>query len=258
MEQLDEGDSLSKEILRMGQSQEKTYRPNTTGEMDMKATMKLAKRSHNADLYSYEDRSANGRSSRPHAPIQSRRSSMSSAAVAAADGGDQTFIIQGNARYRGAEDRRGGSQSRKTRKKKSDSLADQWEGLKRFSKVNSARSLSGEDASGEDVQYLNIGKRIDPATSDTTETLFFQKKDPVEMRGGKVIGVESNDFCIPQLPSGQKLIFNLLSTWGDPYYVGLMGIEIFDRHGHLIVLSNPEKQLWANPSDINVLSEYGQ
>jgi hypothetical protein len=73
-----------------------------------------------------------------------------------------------------------------------------------------------------------------------------------------VVSVDSNDFQIPMLPVGQKLVFNILTTWGDPYYVGLMGIEIFDRHGHLIVLSNPEKQLWANPADINILPEYGR
>eukprot|EP01042_Synura_sphagnicola_P003665 gene3665-4572_t len=35
-----------------------------------------------------------------------------------------------------------------------------------------------------------------------------------------------------------------------------MGIEIFDKSGHLVTLSNVDQQIWANPADINVLPEY--
>jgi hypothetical protein len=69
--------------------------------------------------------------------------------------------------------------------------------------------------------------------------------------------MDSANFVIPELPSGRMLVFNILSTWGDPYYVGLMGIEVFDRSGHLVALSNVERQLWAEPPDINILAEYG-
>ena len=52
-------------------------------------------------------------------------------------------------------------------------------------------------------------------------------------------------------------MINILSTWGDPHYVGLMGLEVFDGNGHLVQLSNVEEQLSANPPDINMLPEYG-
>lgn len=60
-------------------------------------------------------------------------------------------------------------------------------------------------------------------------------------------------FRIPELPRGQHLVFNILSTWGDPFYVGLMGIELFDHTGHAIYLSDVDQQLSADPPDLNVL-----
>lgn len=105
------------------------------------------------------------------------------------------------------------------------------------------------------MQFINLVQR-DTVAADSSEN--FHKREPLETSSGKVLSVDSSDFQIPELPTGQKLVFNILTTWGDPYYVGLMGIEVFDKQGHLIVLSNPEKQLWANPSDINILPEYGQ
>lgn len=60
-------------------------------------------------------------------------------------------------------------------------------------------------------------------------------------------------FHIPELPHGQSLVFNILSTWGDPFYVGLMGIEVFDHTGHAVHLSDVDKQLSADPPDLNVL-----
>eukprot|EP00736_Rhodelphis_marinus_P013541 Rmarinus@m.24495 len=58
------------------------------------------------------------------------------------------------------------------------------------------------------------------------------------------------------MPQGSSLRFEILSTWGDRYYVGLSAVEIFDKHGLPVRIRNPDKQVTANPPDINVLPDY--
>ncbi|KAF7992615.1 hypothetical protein HCN44_004959 [Aphidius gifuensis] len=56
---------------------------------------------------------------------------------------------------------------------------------------------------------------------------------------------ELEDFVIPELPSGQLLKINIISTWGDRHYVGLNGIEIFSSTGE-----PPEIiKIWYESSD---------
>lgn len=62
-------------------------------------------------------------------------------------------------------------------------------------------------------------------------------------------------FVIPSLPSGRHLRLDIISTWGDPHYVGLSGIELFAEKGHPIELS--AEAISAEPADINILPGYG-
>lgn len=57
----------------------------------------------------------------------------------------------------------------------------------------------------------------------------------------------------PLFPSGCILKFVFFSTWSDPYYLGLNGIELYDRANELIRLT--EDVVEADPRDINVLPE---
>lgn len=45
------------------------------------------------------------------------------------------------------------------------------------------------------------------------------------------------------MPCGQVLELAILSTWGDPHYVGLTGIEVFDGNGQPLVFHNPTQQV---------------
>jgi len=66
----------------------------------------------------------------------------------------------------------------------------------------------------------------------------------------------AGDVVIPECPRGRLLRMYIWSTWGDVYYVGLNGIEIYDGDGAPVVLADPVQQITANPPDINILEGY--
>lgn len=53
------------------------------------------------------------------------------------------------------------------------------------------------------------------------------------------------------MPCGFIFQFQLLSSWGDPYYIGLTGLELYDEHGERIPLS--QNNIAAFPDSVNAL-----
>ncbi|XP_066139733.1 protein KATNIP homolog isoform X2 [Euwallacea fornicatus] len=89
------------------------------------------------------------------------------------------------------------------------------------------------------------GKR----TSHPQDQNFFREGSPDFLKGKAMNNYD--EFIIPELPKGQVLTINILTTWGDKYYVGLNGIEIFTDNGELTKI----KRISAVPPDVNVLPE---
>jgi len=52
---------------------------------------------------------------------------------------------------------------------------------------------------------------------------------------------------------------NITESWGDLFYVGLNGIEVLDKHGHVIPIKigGPKTTVNANPRDMNSIPGHG-
>ena len=92
----------------------------------------------------------------------------------------------------------------------------------------------------------------------TTSAKNLEFDVPVQTKPVEKVLYENRSFKIPELPKGSSIKFCIYSTWGDGYYVGLNGIEIFDEKGDLITLKDVASQIRANPPDINCLPGYGK
>jgi len=89
-----------------------------------------------------------------------------------------------------------------------------------------------------------------------TKDISSNNKSPIPST--KPVYYEGKEVRIPELPKGRVLKFTIYSTWGDAYYVGLNGIELFDSKGNPIIIKDIKSQVKADPADINILPGYGQ
>ncbi|XP_059682373.1 katanin-interacting protein [Gavia stellata] len=91
------------------------------------------------------------------------------------------------------------------------------------------------------------------------EILFLDYLQPqlineVQRRtGSKRMEQASMDYEAPLMPCGFIFQFQLLTSWGDPYYIGLNGLELFNEHGDHILLT--ENNIAAFPDSVNILED---
>ncbi|KAG8432891.1 hypothetical protein GDO86_017231 [Hymenochirus boettgeri] len=87
------------------------------------------------------------------------------------------------------------------------------------------------------------------------EILFVDYTKPhqcnKQLRHSKCMEFDTVDYEAPIMPCGFIFQLQLITSWGDPYYIGLNGLEMYDEHGEQIHLT--ENNIAAFPESINVL-----
>lgn len=127
------------------------------------------------------------------------------------------------------------------RKQQNLSLEESWSLLSLFEKKHRGRITQDLDLEHHDDAL----DELIPKTREISESVEEQAQGEKQ---SLLIDLE-----IPTLPKGRQLTVNIRNTWGDRHYVGLNGIEVFTECGKPAEIA----EICADPSDINILPEYG-
>ncbi|XP_057681366.1 katanin-interacting protein [Corythoichthys intestinalis] len=143
-----------------------------------------------------------------------------------------------------------------------DTLMESWDSLTKFNQCQRGRisntGLDGEvfedfqqqHGRGSPAAPVNLSAAAARPSSNFPATRGFPGDGP----DGDCFPEQEEEFEIPVLPKGQRLVINILSTWGDRHYVGLNGLEVFSSSGEPL---RPAR-INADPPDINILPAYGK
>ncbi|XP_017274072.1 katanin-interacting protein isoform X2 [Kryptolebias marmoratus] len=142
-----------------------------------------------------------------------------------------------------------------------DTLKESWDSLMKFNQCQRGR-ISNMGFEGDIFdEFLQRQGRGPPALPLNPPTAPKSPLSSLNTQGLLNEGPDDDPFMeredefeIPVLPQGQKLVINILSTWGDRHYVGLNGLEVFSSSGEPLRPSH----ICADPPDINILPAYGK
>uniref|UniRef100_A0A4W5QVN8 Katanin interacting protein n=1 Tax=Hucho hucho TaxID=62062 RepID=A0A4W5QVN8_9TELE len=133
-----------------------------------------------------------------------------------------------------------------------DTLMESWDSLTKFNQCQRGR-ISNLGFEGDIFdEFLQRSSRAATIATISPDPAGGLCDDPVDDLSAEPEREE--EFEIPVLPRGQRLVINILSTWGDRHYVGLNGLEVFSSSGQPVRPAH----IQADPPDINVLPAYGK
>ncbi|NWU60456.1 K0556 protein, partial [Pterocles burchelli] len=132
-------------------------------------------------------------------------------------------------------------------------LQESWNSLVKFNYSHRGR-ISDMDFQGDVFdEFLHQQKINRPGEYQQMRKEGLQTLPKRQEEENSLEAHDGSDFKIPVLPSGQHLVIDIRTTWGDRHYVGLNGIEVFSSKGEPVQIS----KITAEPPDINILPAYG-
>ncbi|CAG2057778.1 unnamed protein product [Timema podura] len=99
--------------------------------------------------------------------------------------------------------------------------------------------------------HFNFGQDVMLANSPGGVEEHLLQVSPRGSGEGDEAFVDEEEYEPPNMPQGFVFQVLILSTWGDPYYVGLNGLELYDDDGDRIRLT--ENNIGAYPDSVNIL-----
>jgi hypothetical protein len=143
-----------------------------------------------------------------------------------------------------------------------------WVGLQQFKpdKIdNNALAAAAEAAAAPAAVPTTSPTKAKPKKPISLAELMAQRAEEDEedeeleasLAALETPGLDQSVVAVAELPVGMNFELRILSTWGDPHYVGLAGLELFDERGRPVSVSEPKAQIVADPPDVNILPGYG-